>query len=221
MPKNTVKSKRLADKKVQETSPELKDYAAIFSKRLTAVVNEHGWSQEEFGRRLGTTQAMAGRYMHGKANPTFENLARIEVATQVPVSKFFENDEPVPRPTVTNLSDDVRIAVANATAENNQLLKTIMHNLEPAIAALNAGKDKLPVTAQTVSRGKLRDFVDQFTDDSMTGYIYELMNQKASSERIRIEFVRELVVNVLAEGGKTAKELRSVLLELLEKEASL
>lgn len=219
MPKKTSKNQAKADKKVPNSGEILKDYARIFSERLSAVVAQQGWSQEEFGRRLGTSQVMAGRYLHGKANPTFENLARMEAATQVPVSKFFENDEPLPKPVATNLAEEVKIAVSNATAENTALLKTIANNLEPAIASLDKGD--LPITAQTVSRGKLRDFVDQFTDESMTGYLYELMNKKAPLDEIRIEFVRELTVNLLSDGGDTAKELRRMLTELLKKEAAL
>nr|BFD67467.1 hypothetical protein HAGR004_24890 [Bdellovibrio sp. HAGR004] len=199
----------------------LNDYAEIFSRKLTAVVQSQGWSQEEFGKRLGTTQAMAGRYMHGKANPTFDSLARIELATQVPAYKFFENDNSVPTPMVTSLSDEVKVAVQNANAENLALLKTIATNLEPAIKALQQGDESLPVNVQKVSRGRLRDFTDQFTDDSMTGYIYEMMGNKEPLEKIRIEFVRELAVNLLAEGGETAKEFRAVITELLDKESEM
>lgn len=222
MPKKTSKKPNKTDKKVQiEPLQGLKDYGSIFSARLTSVVQSQGWSQEEFGRRLGVSQVMAGRYLHGKANPTFENLARMEAATQVPVAKFFENDEPIPKPISTNITEEVRMAVGNATAENTALLKTIANSLNPAISALNDSNEKLPINIQTVSRGKLRDFVDRFVDDSMTGYVYELIGKKASDESIKIELVRELAVNLLADGGDTAKELRSVLTDLLDKEEKL
>lgn len=218
MPK---KNRKKADKNDHSIVEEgLKDYMTIFSSRLTEAVKARGWSQVEFGKRVNTTQAMAGRYLHGQANPTLDLLARIERATQIPVPKFFEDGEPLPLPD-PNLPMATITSKSKMAAETLALLKTISTNLEPAIAALKAGNESLPTDLKKVSRGKLRNFVDAFTDDSMTGYVYELMSANASPEKIRIEFVRELAVNLLAEGGDTAKEFREVITELLEKEAEM
>lgn len=206
-------------KRTHEKTEDIRDYIKIFSARLNEVVtNQLRWSQGEFGRKLGITQASAGRYLNGSVSPGWKLFGKIEQVTRVPLWEFFKADGSLPKP--QGLRDDLRDAVTEGSAENLALLKTIAGHLDPALKTMD-DSGQLAAKVTVASRGKLRDFVDRFTDESMTGYIYELMSENASEETKRIELVRELTVNLLAEGGKTAKETRKMLTELLEKEKSI
>jgi transcriptional regulator with XRE-family HTH domain len=197
-----------------------KDYAKIFSERLSAVVEKLGWSQTEFGRRMGLTQAMAGRYMGGKANPTFETLAKIEAATRVPVAKFFENNQPLPKPLIeSNLSEDVRAAIEDATSDSSKLLHAIAAKLGPVLEKLAPEGTSQSTEVKAAPKDKFTRFINKFLRDvGLTGNFYRLLDEDAAEEVLRLELLREITVTVLSEGGNQAKKARQMLNELLAQE---
>lgn len=204
-------------KNTEKKDKNIKDYAAIFSERLTAVVSKLRWNQTEFGRRLGLSQVMAGRLLAGKTNPTFETLARIEAATRVPVATFFDNEAPLPKPLIeSNLPEDVRTAIQEAGAENAELLKQIQGQLGPVLAKLRGDDESVSTTVKAAPRDKFTSFVNELLHANLTANFYRLIDEGAPKETLRTEFLRELVVGLLSEGGKQAKQARKILTELLE-----
>lgn len=201
------------DKKDSKT----KDYIKIFSERLSAVVTgKLGWSQGEFGRRLEVTQATAGRYLSGKVSPGFDMLGKIEDVTRVPIAQYFESGAPLPKP--QDLSDDVRAAIEEASAGNAELLKQIQGQLGPVLAKLTGEDESVSTTVKAAPRDKFTSFVNELLHANLTANFYRLIDEGAPTETLRTEFLRELVVGLLAEGGKQAKQTRKVLAELLELE---
>jgi transcriptional regulator with XRE-family HTH domain len=56
-------------------------------KWLTPLLEERGWSIEEFGRKVGVTRATIYHYMTDKRRPTVERMKQICEALGVPAAE--------------------------------------------------------------------------------------------------------------------------------------
>lgn len=63
---------------------------AKFGRRVRALREQRGWSQERLAEVSGLHRTYLGGIERGLRNPSLKNLARIAAALEVPLSKLFD-----------------------------------------------------------------------------------------------------------------------------------
>lgn len=66
------------------------DVRKKFGKRLRALREERGWSQEEFADRAGLHRTYVSAVERGVRNPTLSVLQRLAKALGVPISELVQ-----------------------------------------------------------------------------------------------------------------------------------
>jgi DNA-binding XRE family transcriptional regulator len=64
------------------------------SKTLAALRLQHGWSQAELARQVGTSQSYIGRLETGGIDPQLSTVRKIALALGVPVAELVESLSP-------------------------------------------------------------------------------------------------------------------------------
>lgn len=68
------------------------EFKKEFSYRLTTYMNRHYISQEEMGKRIGTSQTMLYRYCNGLVLPSMYKIQLIAEVLKYPLESFFYID---------------------------------------------------------------------------------------------------------------------------------
>lgn len=66
-----------------------------FSHRLLALRKQHGWSQPELGKKVGTSGAIIGRYERGEITPSIEVAKKLADAFAVTLD-YLVDDKKLP-----------------------------------------------------------------------------------------------------------------------------
>jgi transcriptional regulator with XRE-family HTH domain len=66
-----------------------------FAKRIVELRKEHGWSQPELGKKIGTSGSIIGRYERSEMTPSVEVARKIAEAFGVTLD-FLVNDNGLP-----------------------------------------------------------------------------------------------------------------------------
>lgn len=60
-----------------------------FGKRVRALRQEHGWSQEQFAARVGLDRTYVGGVERGERNISLENICKMARTLDVPLPDLF------------------------------------------------------------------------------------------------------------------------------------
>lgn len=72
--------------------PRQKDIKVLFGRRVRALREAAGWSQDKFAAELGVDRSHYGALERGEANATLETVARIAAGLGVRPKDLFEFD---------------------------------------------------------------------------------------------------------------------------------
>jgi len=193
-------------KKTDEKAVKKQGVREIFTRNLNLAVEKMGWSQSEFGRRLKlkSEQMGARRYLKGEVNITFDGFDRIEEALKIPIAKLFERDGSA---FATNLE------TTNTLRAAQEMIKKIT----PVLSKLNP--EGLTEEFSPAPKEKFADFINRFHQGrGVTAHFFALLEKEAPPEELNVEYLREVAVTVLSEGGTQAKRARKVLAEMLTRD---
>lgn len=107
----------------------------VFKKNLNALFDQSKWSQRTFAEKAKITPAQANNYLNGENYPSLELLDRIAAAFGVEVSELLKSGDP-PKPRISSLAEDVRIAIAEESKKAVQLAKEEFSGSEKKLKAL-------------------------------------------------------------------------------------
>lgn len=195
-------------KKTEEKAVKKQGVREIFTKNLNLAVEKMGWSQSEFGRRLKlkSEQMGARRYLKGEVNITFDGFDRIEEALQMPIAKLFERD-------------GAAFASQFETTNTLRAAQEMIKKITPVLSKLNPEGLTDGMSIVQAPKEKFAEFINQFHKGrGLTAHFFELLDKDTPPETLNVEYLREVAVTVLAEGGFQAKKAKKVLLEILTKD---
>lgn len=118
---------------------------ATFGEKLKKLRKDRGWSQDEFGRRVGVHGRHIGKYEIGRAMPNAETVVKIAGALGVSIDYLLRDDLAEQSAPGTSLQDEELLrkfeAVEKMDEEDRRVIASLIdayikkHQIESVLAA--------------------------------------------------------------------------------------